>query len=812
MKLLGLHVRSLSAALLILACALVAKSTMADATAPRAADGVSETAVGRSTAAGPPASNLFRVLLRSRDDAEFLRQSEVDPVLRSGNDYLVLADQEVVAGLRKLGVTCQLLATDVSRDGLATDRRRDRANLDKYRLLYQRGALRLYDVDPARLDPVSGEADLLAIGERQVRVVWKEPVTIRPRADVSALASVVDQISQDSVVSYLLRLEAFEERLAGTDSGYAARDWLVSKFQSFGYSDVFVDHFTAALRWGGTRPCFNVVAVKEGTLYPDVEIVVGGHYDGVPGSPAVDDNGTGTVGVMEMARVLAAVDVPVTVNFVAFDAEESGLFGAYHYARRAAEDGQAIILMFNMDMIGHWENSSEAALFHGPNALYAQTWIDQAAAGFGINGYLQGNTSGSDHWAFHQYGFDVVFLHEWMFSDNWHQPTDSLTYVDLDYTTRMIKASLATIEAVFAFADYDADGISNAVDVCPAVADPGQEDADGDGRGDACDNCPQTANSDQADGDEDGRGDACDNCLEVANTSQVDRDLDGIGDACDECTDSDGDGYGDPRFAGNLCPDDNCPVDANPGQEDADLDGVGDACDICPGFSDVVDSDDDLVPDGCDRCPGFDDSVDWDGDGVPDGCDRCHGFDDHLDADSDGIPDECDVCPGGNDLADADSDGHPDHCDNCPAAPNPDQPDDDDDGAGNACDNCLGIANPSQLDTDDDGVGNACDNCVEVPNPDQEDSDGNQIGDACEGCCGRFTGGSTGNANCSEDGQITLADITALIDNVYVTKAQLCCPENGNTNGSLDGLITLADITGLIDHVYINKEPTAACP
>jgi hypothetical protein len=51
-----------------------------------------------------------------------------------------------------------------------------------------------------------------------------------------------------------------------------------------------------------------------------------------------------------------------------------------------------------------------------------------------------------------------------------------------------------------------------------------------------------------------------------------------------------------------------------------------------------------------------------------------------------------------------------------------------------------------------------------------------------------------------------------LIDNVYITKAELCCPENGNTNGSLDGLITLNDITTLIDHVYITKEPTAPCP
>jgi hypothetical protein len=79
-------------------------------------------------------------------------------------------------------------------------------------------------------------------------------------------------------------------------------------------------------------------------------------------------------------------------------------------------------------------------------------------------------------------------------------------------------------------------------------------------------------------------------------------------------------------------------------------------------------------------------------------------------------------------------------------------------------------------------------------------------------CCGQYTGGFTGNTNCSTDGLITLNDITMLIDRVYLTKTPLCCEENGNTNGSLDGLMTLNDITVLIDHVYITKGPTAACP
>jgi Tol biopolymer transport system component len=79
-----------------------------------------------------------------------------------------------------------------------------------------------------------------------------------------------------------------------------------------------------------------------------------------------------------------------------------------------------------------------------------------------------------------------------------------------------------------------------------------------------------------SDGDLDGIPDAADNCPNVANPSQVDSDHDGIGDACDPTPlpDRDGDGIADNA--------DNCPDVANATQTDSDHDGIGDACDPTP--------------------------------------------------------------------------------------------------------------------------------------------------------------------------------------------------------------------------------------
>ena len=79
-------------------------------------------------------------------------------------------------------------------------------------------------------------------------------------------------------------------------------------------------------------------------------------------------------------------------------------------------------------------------------------------------------------------------------------------------------------------------------------------------------------------------------------------------------------------------------------------------------------------------------------------------------------------------------------------------------------------------------------------------------------CCGLYTGGFTGNTDCDTEGKMNLADVTRLIDRIYLSKAPLCCEANGNTDGDIDAKMTLADITVLIDHIYLSKQPTAACP
>ena len=234
------------------------------------------------------------------------------------------------------------------------------------------------------------------------------------------------------------------------------------------------------------------------------------------------------------------------------------------------------------------------------------------------------------------------------------------------------------------------DGVDND---CSGAADEGFADTDGDSVADCVD----------GDTDNDGIDNALDNCPAVANADQTTLDGDALGDVCD--TDKDGDGA--TCVAAGACPDCNdADPSVAPGQAEL-CDGLDNNCNgqVDEGFSDVdgdglagcIDGDDDGdgFDDVLDNCPAAPnpDQADLDGDAIGDVCDQ--------DLDGDSVAGALDNCPWvpNPDQLDTDADGEGDSCDT----------DNDGDSVGDLFDNCPLVSNPTQANADGDVQGDACD-------------------------------------------------------------------------------------------------------
>lgn len=405
------------------------------------------------TIASTWAGDLFRVDVDSKADAERLKSLGVEPLVQLADGYLVYVDNQRTAALSASGLNAALVASDVNRAELALDNRLDRTNADRYPLLFEQGGIRVYRaVQPIR-DGSDGIPPLRSLAEQGVEVIYSES----PEASMQALNrlgalampldSLIAKVSQDTLQSSVLQLQSYPPRLAGSTANYNSRDWIVSRLTAYGYDSLVTDSFMAVIS-STLKPCQNVLAYKIGTKYPNHHIIVCAHRDAVSVSPGADDNGSGTAGVLEIARILSTIPTDVTIVFALFDAEESGLYGSFHYVSESQEKSDTIVYALNMDMIGHFENLDSANVFHGPLTAYSGFWIHLADSLLGIKGVLAGASSGSDHYPFTLKGYDASFVAERKFSTVYHQTKDSTVYMSFPYMTRLVKASLATAYAI----------------------------------------------------------------------------------------------------------------------------------------------------------------------------------------------------------------------------------------------------------------------------------------------------------------------------------------------------------------------------
>ncbi len=104
-------------------------------------------------------------------------------------------------------------------------------------------------------------------------------------------------------------------------------------------------------QWEG-RSYKNIVAEKKGRTFPDRVLILGAHYDSVPGSPGADDNASAVAVLLEIAKNIQAISLGCTVRWIAFSLEEYDYIGSTHYANGLKDGKEEIIGMISLEMVG----------------------------------------------------------------------------------------------------------------------------------------------------------------------------------------------------------------------------------------------------------------------------------------------------------------------------------------------------------------------------------------------------------------------------------------------------------------------------
>ena len=193
------------------------------------------------------------------------------------------------------------------------------------------------------------------------------------------------------------------------------------------------------------------------------DIVVGAHYDTVPGSPGADDNASGVAVLIE----LAAMKMPV--RLVAFANEEPPYsfgpdMGSWAWAKRARDRGEPIRAMFSLEMLGYYRDTAGSQRYPAPLGLFYPDRADfiafvgdlgarglvrrsigafRKSAAFPSEGvaapaFIPGVTW-SDHWSFRRHGYPAIMITDTAFYryPHYHLPSDTPDKLDYERMARV---------------------------------------------------------------------------------------------------------------------------------------------------------------------------------------------------------------------------------------------------------------------------------------------------------------------------------------------------------------------------------------
>lgn len=395
--------------------------------------------------------------------APVLTRLQVDVRQELGECFLALADRDEMARLRRSKVPYDVLARNIGRSELLLVRTDRPGSMEALRaagnaVTVEPGVAVFWPGTGSAIEAVPDGLPRKALPRRSVLpYLDRRPTAPPPEAPAAEadplVQTIVSLVSGPGLGASVQTLQDFQTRYASTANCEAAGESLFAAFAALGLDDVRFQPFTFV-----SYSSRNVVAELTGRTYPDDIVVICGHYDSISPAaarqtlaPGADDNASGTAAVLEAARILAAFPLDFTVRFIAFSAEEWGLFGSRAYATAARQAGERILGVVNLDMIAYADALPEdlQIIVNPSSGWLADLYLD-AAGNYGPIGATKTVDASfvySDHSPFWDMGYPALLAIEDdpLINPYYHQTSDTLDKLDIDFFTSATRASLGLL-------------------------------------------------------------------------------------------------------------------------------------------------------------------------------------------------------------------------------------------------------------------------------------------------------------------------------------------------------------------------------
>ena len=282
------------------------------------------------------------------------------------------------------------------------------------------------------------------------------PQSINSQVFNANYAAVVNQCSSTNILNNLTEYEALGVKRRGTVALDNTLTWLKNKYLSYGYtaSQIMEDSYTYT---GSSAVCKNLVVTKIGTVYPNTFIIIDGHYDSINGT-GTNDNGSGLVCILEVARLLRNIPTQYSIKFINFSGEEDGLYGSQHFVSavvNATTPKMNIKLVFNLDEVGGVagmvnntitceRDLSSPTSNNAASAAVTNELITCVGLYSPLNTFLD-RAYASDYMSFQSNNEVITGFFERNETTHKHTPTDFLVNMDPTYNYNVAKAAIGAM-------------------------------------------------------------------------------------------------------------------------------------------------------------------------------------------------------------------------------------------------------------------------------------------------------------------------------------------------------------------------------